>query len=57
MKLCNCVSSEIEYLGHSSVNITLDLYTHVTEEKSSIDIEKIVDCMDNNIVDFTRKIS
>ena len=45
------------YLGHSSVNITLDLYTHVTEEKSSIDIEKIVDCMDNNIVDFTRKIS
>ena len=45
------------YLGHSSVNITLDLYTHVTEEKSSIDIEKIVDCMDNNIVDFKRKIS
>lgn len=30
------------YLGHSTINMTLDLYTHVTDEKSLLDIEKIV---------------
>lgn len=30
------------YLGHASLKMTMDLYVHVTEEKSSIDIEKIV---------------
>ena len=45
------------YLGHSSVSMTLDLYTHVTEEKSSSDIEKIVDCVGNKLVDFKQRIS
>lgn len=30
------------YLGHASLKMTMDLYTHVTDEKSSLDIEKIV---------------
>lgn len=45
------------YLGHASVKMTLDLYTHVTKEKSFNDIEKLVDNMSNNIVDFKQKIS
>lgn len=31
-----------KYLGHSSIKITMDLYTHVSEDKMSMDIEKIV---------------
>lgn len=30
------------YLGHASLKMTMDLYTHVTEDKSVMDIEKIV---------------
>lgn len=30
------------YLGHASMKMTMDLYTHVTNEKSAMDIEKIV---------------
>lgn len=45
------------YLGHASVKMTLDLYTHVTKEKSFNDIEKLVDNTPNNIVDFKQKIS
>lgn len=45
------------YLGHASLKMTMDLYTHVTEEKSNIDIEKIVSESMNNIVDFSAKIS
>ena len=29
------------YLGHSSVAITLDLYTHVTEDKAKFEMEKL----------------
>lgn len=45
------------YLGHASLKMTMDLYTHVTEEKSTIDIEKIVPESINNIVDFSSKVS
>lgn len=45
------------YLGHASLKMTMDLYTHVTEEKSSIDIEKIVPESENNIVDFSARVS
>lgn len=58
-----CFEHEIDpkvvqsYLGHASVKMTLDLYTHVTKEKSFNDIEKLVDDTPNNIVDFKQKIS
>lgn len=42
------------YLGHATLKMTMDLYTHVTEEKASDDIERIVKHK-NNIVDITRK--
>ena len=45
------------YLGHASLKMTMDLYTHVTEEKSSTDIEKIVPKNENKIVSFTRKMA
>ena len=31
-----------DYLGHASMKMAMDLYTHVTNEKSAMDIEKIV---------------
>lgn len=43
------------YLGHATLKMTMDLYVHVTEEKSFSDIERIVDGK-NNVIDFTRKI-
>lgn len=42
------------YLGHASLKMTMDLYTHVTNEKSFLDIEKI--CNIRNI-SFVDKIS
>ena len=45
------------YLGHASLKMTMDLYTHVTEEKSSNDIEKIVPQNENKIVSFNRKMA
>ncbi len=45
------------YLGHASIKMTMDLYTHVTEEKSNMDIEKIVADSPNNIIEFSTKIS
>ena len=58
-----CFESGIEpkvvqsYLGHASLKMTMDLYTHVTQDKSSADIEKIVPESNNNIVEFKTKIS
>lgn len=43
------------YLGHASLKMTMDLYTHVTEEKSSLDIEKIVPKNKNKVIDIRRK--
>ena len=34
-----------KYLGHATLQMTMDLYTHVTEEKAQADIEKI--CLDD----------
>lgn len=58
-----CFESGIEpkvvqsYLGHASLKMTMDLYTHVTEEKSSADIEKIVPDSPKNIVKFSARVS
>lgn len=41
------------YLGHASLKMTMDLYTHITEEKANSDIERIVG--KNNIIDIKRK--
>ena len=41
------------YLGHASLQMTMDLYTHVTEEKASDDIERIVS-KKNNVIDFSK---
>ena len=45
------------YLGHASLKMTMDLYTHVTEEKSSLDIEKIVPKNKNKVIDIRRKMA
>lgn len=44
------------YLGHASLKMTMDLYTHVTEDKSVTDIEKIVQPSDRKIIDFKSKV-
>ena len=44
------------YLGHASLKMTMDLYTHVTEDKSAMDIEKIVQPSDRKIIDFKSKV-
>ena len=44
------------YLGHASLKMTMDLYTHVTDEKSSLDIEKIVPSSDNKVIQFADKV-
>lgn len=41
------------YLGHATLKMTMDLYTHVTEDKAANDIERIVKNKDN-IVDFRK---
>ena len=38
-----------EYLGHATLKMTMDLYTHVTEDRAKTDIEKIVQ---NKIIEF-----
>lgn len=43
------------YLGHASLKMTMDLYTHVMEEKLSLDIEKIVPESKGKIIDFNSK--
>ena len=55
----NGVDSKVvqSYLGHASLKMTMDLYTHVTEEKSSNDIEKIVPKNENKIVSFAKKMA
>ena len=42
------------YLGHATLKMTMDLYTHVMEDKASDDIEKIVTPPKDNIVDFAK---
>lgn len=44
-----------EFLGHASLKMTMDLYTHVTEEKSSVDIEKIVPSNNTKVVPIRKK--
>jgi len=44
------------YLGHASLKMTMDLYTHVTEDKFILDIEKIISGKSPNILEFKAKI-
>ena len=44
------------YLGHASLKMTMDLYTHVTEDKATQDIEKIV-LEDKNIISMDRRLA
>lgn len=46
-----------DYLGHASLKMTMDLYTHVSNEKSAKDIEKIVPDKMARVIDFTARIS
>lgn len=43
------------YLGHATLKMTMDLYTHVTEDKATEDIERIVNKAPNNVIDFAKK--
>ena len=43
------------YLGHATLKMTMDLYVHVTNEKSSQDIEKIVKEENTNVIEFKSK--
>lgn len=45
------------YLGHASLKMTMDLYTHVTDDKSAMDIEKIVPKNKNQVVYFKSKMA
>lgn len=45
------------YLGHASLKMTMDLYTHVTEEKASTDIEKIVPVNESKVLYFSPKMA
>lgn len=45
------------YMGHASLKMTLDLYTHVTSEKAATDIEKLVNQELSNIVEFKDRVS
>ncbi len=44
------------YLGHASLKMTMDLYTHVTDERSMTDIEKIVPQVGSEAVDIRGKM-
>jgi integrase len=45
-----------KYLGHASIKMTMDLYTHVTEDKAKDDIERITGNKENKIIDFSKKV-
>ena len=45
-----------KYLGHASINMTLDLYMHVTEEKAFMEIEKIAEEKDGKVIEFQKKL-
>lgn len=40
------------YLGHASLQMTMDLYTHVTEKKAEEDIEKLVKNPSTGVIDI-----
>ena len=43
------------YLGHATLQMTMDLYTHVMPEKLNSDIE-IIASKDNNVIDFEKNV-
>ncbi len=45
------------YLGHASIKMTMDLYTHVTDNKAAIDIEKIVPESKNKVIYLEQKMA
>jgi integrase len=40
------------YLGHASLKMTMDLYTHVTDDRAKCDIEKIVSNRNFKVIPF-----
>ncbi len=45
------------YLGHASLKMTMDLYTHVTDERSMTDIEKIVPQAESKVAAIRSKMA
>lgn len=45
------------YLGHASLKMTMDLYVHVTDDKSATDIEKIVPSEKRKVVSIVRRMA
>lgn len=45
------------YLGHASLKMTMDLYTHVTDERSMADIEKIVPQAESKVAAIRSKMA
>ena len=43
------------YLGHATLQMTMDLYTHVMPEKLNNDIERIAS-KENNVIDFEKNV-
>lgn len=43
------------YLGHATLQMTMDLYTHVMPEKLNGDIERIAS-KENNVIDFEKNV-
>ena len=43
------------YLGHATLQMTMDLYTHVMPEKLNSDIERITS-KENNVIDFEKNV-
>ena len=43
------------YLGHATLQMTMDLYTHVMPEKLNSDIERIAS-KENNVIDFEKNV-
>ena len=45
------------YLGHATLKMTMDLYTHITDDKSKSDIEKIVSSpKESNIIKLSDRV-
>ena len=45
------------YLGHASLKMTMDLYTHVTDERFMTDIEKIVPQAESKVAAIRSKMA
>lgn len=44
-----------DFMGHASIRITLDIYTHITEEFKENDMNKYNDFLKNTVKNFTEQ--